>query len=146
MADSLPILVRAFNRDDITEVNCVRKSWLRCFASSDVARAIGGGYWDKRSGYADVVNRLVRDANIRVACSVTHHRTIVGWACVESGVVHFVYVADMFRRQGVARKLLENVGDAVTYTHATDMCRRLPIPDGWKFNFCRAVVPTKDAA
>jgi len=140
---ALPILVRPIDWDDPMEVNLVRSSWLRSNASSGLARSLGRkAYY---SGHHDLIDRLMHRAEMRVACSVTRHDTIVGWACVEPAVVHYVFVREEFRCNGVARRLLAELPERVTYTHRTDVCRALPIPAAWFYNAYAAFLP-KEAA
>lgn len=141
-ADSLPILVRPSEHGD---ENYIRSSWLRSNESSPVARTFGRkAYY---SGHHQLVCRLLARHPVRVACSVDAPDTIVGWACVEPpSVVHYVFVREEFRRYGVARRLLADLPERVTYTHRTDVCKALPIPAAWFFNMYRAFIPGKEAA
>lgn len=137
----LPILIRP---GDSGDTNYVRSSWLRSHADSALARCLGRSAY--MTGHHDVIDALLERATLRVACSVTHRATIVGWACVEpADVVHYVFVREEFRRYGVARRLLADVtGERVTYSHRTDVCKQLPIPEGWHYDFYRAL--KKEAA
>lgn len=141
--DDLPILIRKFG-DGPFDRNYIRSSWLTSHASSALARTLGRRAYF--TGHHALIDDLLERTTVRIACSVTHHATIVGWACVEetaAGVVavHYVYVGEDFRRRGVARRLLDGVGDRVPYTHRTDVCKVLPIPEGWWFNAYRAFCP-----
>src|SRR5678815_1999534 len=95
MGEPLPILLRDVEPGD---VNYVRATWLRSGADSDFARVLGAAYWDRHVGHHAVIDALIRRARVVVACSVTHHATIVGWACIEPGIVHYVHVREEFRK------------------------------------------------
>jgi GNAT superfamily N-acetyltransferase len=147
MADALPIAIRDLRPG---EVNFARKAWLRssCARSDDaddrrkgdsaLARALGRATYCE--GHHAIVSRLLSTTTVRLAVSADNDNVFVGFACVEPPhVVHYVYVIEECRRFGVARRLLEGVTERATYTHRTDICRQLPIPEGWRFNFYRAV-------
>lgn len=137
MGEALPIVIRDMRP---SEINFARKPWLARAAESAFARCMGRKAFF--SGHHAIVTRLLTRATVRLAVSEENDQVFVGFACIEPpNVVHFVYVAEDFRRAGVARRLLEGLDDACVYTHRTDLCKQLPIPASWWFNFYRAVQP-----
>lgn len=58
-------------------------------------------------------------AEVIVACDADDPDFILGWACVEGDVLHYVYVRQAARGLGVARKLLagRRVTRATHWTH-----------------------------
>ncbi len=99
--------------------NFVRSSWLRSH------RAVCE--WAPRDAYFrlhhDVVEGLLERATCIVAASKSDADQILGWACGEPGerpLLHYAYVKQTFRRQGLGRELLRRVvGDGrATLTHA----------------------------
>lgn len=120
------------------ERNLVRSSWLKSHGKSAFARLAGRrAYY---SGEHELIDWLLDRTEVRVACSPRDRATIIGWACMEPArnVVHYVWVQEDFRREGVARALLESEGfagrDHAEYTHRTDALQGLPLPPGWWFN------------
>lgn len=82
------------------------------------------------------VRQLVaRGMHILIACNPERESQIVGWLAVEKGrdaerVVHMLYCKRAFRRMGIARLLLAQVGlkpdDPFVYTYRTRMSRVFP--------------------
>lgn len=117
------------------ERNLVRSSWLRSYAASAFARIAGKRAYF--SGQHDLVDDLLDRTRVAVACSPRDPTTIIGWACVEPpNVVHYVWVQEDFRRNGVARALLrsEGMAERIEYTHRTDLLKTFQLPEGWFFN------------
>lgn len=131
----LPITIREMREGDR---NLVFSSWLKSNATSATARV--AGHTAYYSGQHALIERLMQAGTVRVVCSQASPDTIVGWASMEPGVVHYVWVREEFRRAGVAKMLLSACGPRVEYTHRTDLCRELPIPEGWWFNLYRLMV------
>lgn len=124
--------------------NFVRKMWLRSYADSAFARAMtpremwsrgqtAPTYW---SGHHALVDALLARASLRVATWPEDTWTIVGFAVTEPDVVHYVYVANDYRKQGVARRLLEPFDGCVRvrYSHRSRACAVLPIPSHWTYD------------
>lgn len=134
----------------------VRKDWRLSYATSELAHFLTPrSDWRKRASelywgwQTEVVDRLLRDADLWIATWAEDTSTIVGWCVTEGGLVHYVYVAEKFRKQGVARRLLAPSLERakVTYTHRTALCSELPIPPNWTFDPRPALAPrAKEAA
>lgn len=134
----------------------VRKDWLITYAKSDFARYLtprpdwgvraSQVYWELQKA---IVDELLRRAEVWIATWEEAPTSIAGWAVMElnapggTPVVHFVNVLPVYRRHGVARRLLAPALDApsVLYTHRMTVCRALPIPPGWKFDPRPALAP-----
>ena len=84
--------------------------------------------------------RLIRDILARsgtallVACHPDDPEPILGWACSENGVLHYVFVKKDVRRVGVASALLAPFGAGTVYTHR---CNLTP-PVDWVYDHHRA--------
>lgn len=124
--------------------NFVRKWWLTSYADSAWARAMtpwdvwqkgttSKAYW---TGHHALVDSLLERATLTIATWPEDTWTIVGFAVTEHDVVHYVYVAHDYKRQGVARRLLEGFDGClrVRYSHRSRACSALPIPKHWTYD------------
>lgn len=157
MTDPLDsLIIRPGNLGDASEVARISKDWKLSFATSNFARFVTPrANWERRASelywrwQGDIIERLLRESDVWVASWAEDSSTIVGWCVSSSGVVHYVYVGERFRRCGIARRLLAPALEHATmlYTHRTPACRALPIPPGWTYDPRPALVgPRKDAA
>jgi GNAT superfamily N-acetyltransferase len=72
---------------------------------------------------------------VSVAAWSEDPETIIGWCCVEVGVLHYAFVRKEFRRTGIARLLLDSMlTDDVLVTHRTTDADRIRWPAGWRYN------------
>lgn len=55
---------------------------------------------------AGVMLPAVNLAGVTVACSSEHRGTLLGWICATPRVLHYVYVRDALRCQGLAREMI----------------------------------------
>lgn len=94
-------------------------------------------YWD---GHHDVIERLLGRSELLVMCWPEDPSSVLGWLCAEPAKrqLHFVATKWEYRREKVARRLLEHAGlldgAPVTITHRSRVCTELPIPLNWKFD------------
>lgn len=134
------------------ELNFVRNSWLLSFKKARPARIRyddTGHVTSHRQmpwpEYVVLQNRRINATLARptVTTLLAESRqvpgTLCGWSCVEatSGgvVVHYVYVAQAFRRFGVARALLAGLEHgAASYSHWTPVVDALPVPAAWTWD------------
>lgn len=139
----------------------VRKDWLLSYCTSQFAHYLTTSedwwkrasqlYWDWQK---EVIERLLRDAELWVACWSEAPTAILGWCVTEPArdgrpfVVHFVAVDPRYRAHHVAQKLLAPAFEQrdVVYTHRTRVCRHLPIPPGWTYDPRPALMPRAKAA
>lgn len=80
------------------------------------------------SDYRKVIDKLLNDSKVIVACVQDEPGAILGYMVFEPSVLHYVFVKGAFRRLGVATGLCRHafVSDApLTFTHKTYTC--LPI-------------------
>ncbi len=66
--------------------------------------------------YTPVVRRLVDDGVVSVAHDPELPDTVVGFRVMRDGVLHYVFTKRIFRRMGVAKWMLRDLGDDVRYT------------------------------
>ncbi len=108
--------VRNANPDDFP---LIFATWLRSYRH--------GGQFTRRipervyfARHHRVIERLLDSCSVRVAASAEDTDVILGWAVLEPGCVHFVYVKPAFRRMGLASALLADVNwPATSYSHET---------------------------
>lgn len=124
------LVIRAANAG---EWNRIRSDWKRSHLASAWAGAVGReAYWPWQS---EVVDRLLVDADVRVAVWSEDNYTIAGWSCSElPRTLHYVYVLDEYRRAGIAKRLLAHLETPLLYTHRTTVVAELPIPTTWTFD------------
>lgn len=82
-------------------------------------RSLRGEYPDARTtdfvdGVRRGIDRRLRDgAKVFVVHPNGESDLILGWACVDGPIVHYVYVRQAYRRLGVARRLIDEIGYAL---------------------------------
>ena len=123
------MIIRKGRADDLP---LVYDSWVQSYRASHFGEAMnlaGISY----SRFQDLLakNILGRESTVlTVAVWPTEgeddtHAPVVGWACTEGTVIHYVWVRTQWRgpEMGVARALLGDMGQYTTATHKT---RALP--------------------
>ena len=87
----------------------IMDSWQRSFSRSPFAGVVPNSKWLENSR-ALVTSLLARGAKVVVACNPEDEDQILGWACAEQDeykcVVHYVYVKDPYRKDGLSTELL----------------------------------------
>lgn len=70
-----------------------------------------------------LVNEVLRRAEVRIVGPMDDPVTIYGFAVLEPGLVHMVYVRNGWRHLGIAKQLLSGVSlsDVHYSTHTTDL-------------------------
>ena len=78
------------------------------------------------------IGRLSTKAEVRVACDKEDPDSIAAFAVFEGPVLHFVYVRQILRKQGIARDLLKSL-ELTTYSQTTPLfeVRIKPAERGW---------------
>jgi GNAT superfamily N-acetyltransferase len=129
MSDELPIVLRPMTEGDRLYV---KNSFVKSFGDSPWGQSMAKGVY--RAGHSKVADKWIDSASVLIACPEDDPSTILGWACTDRDVVHYVYVRSKLRKQGIASMLLAPYLDkhrAVEYTHP---CSWMPIPDNWTWN------------
>lgn len=108
--DVLTILVRPVTENDWPYI---KDSWRTTLALAHNVPQNRG--W--RSKISMRIDRLFeRGATFLVACDPDDHTHILGWACFEKPLIHYVLVKHVYRGQGIARQLLSAFADqAIIY-------------------------------
>lgn len=80
------------------------------------------------------ISKLVHGSRVLVACDSRDEDTLLGFAALSDGALHYAYVKEPLRGEGIARRLLE--GQRVeAYTFRTDagISRIRPAERGWEY-------------
>lgn len=84
------------------------QSWADTFRGSDASlRRIEPGFFN-RSVYPRI-EEILKRAEVRIAGPAGDDLTIYGFAVLEAGTIHMVYVKKAWRRLGIGQALLEGV-------------------------------------
>ncbi len=122
MKTKLPIRLRTANPEDI---GFIFNSWLKSYRSSSVAtKVINTIFFAEQH---KLIERLLANATVIIACNDNDPSQIFGWAVAEriQGIfaIHYIYVKHSFRRMGIANELIKAFGhdgsEAGIYTHYT---------------------------
>lgn len=107
-----PRLIRDFEPDDI---NLVKHSWKKSYRDprdGGVVNTLVG--WVSTSTYYSqmgmLMDKLIDGGRVRLQVNSERPQQIYGWACADGDLLHFVYVKQPFRRYGLARELLADLG------------------------------------
>jgi GNAT superfamily N-acetyltransferase len=108
------VLLRAGGSADVP---FILSSWLKCYRQSPAVSAIRTDRYFRR--HHAVLERLLArpTARVTIAAYRDDPDTIFGWAVTEGDVLHFLYVKDKFRAQGIGRRLLAQLPPRFTYSH-----------------------------
>lgn len=120
----------------------VRDAWLQSAASGFAYRQIPAADY-KLQMRALIEMTLERCVVIGVADKSRPER-IIGWSASEHTVddddrdvvtIHYVYVKHDWRKKGVGRALVSNLGgDVIRYSHANTTSSRIGPAKGWQYN------------
>jgi hypothetical protein len=105
-------------------------SWLSSYRESDFARPI------RSSIYFDSLARLIKGIIPRcfgvVAVAPSDESNILGWSAWTGPLLHYLYVKEVYRRNGLGMILLGNAPDKLFCTHITHAGRCLVEKTGRK--------------
>lgn len=103
--DILTVAVRDFVME--RDGNFVFHSWGNSYrdaalgAWGDIPKAT---YYKRVRGRIEAL--IKRGAELKIACDPDDANIILGWMCAEAPVLHYAYVKEAYRRQGIALSLL----------------------------------------
>jgi GNAT superfamily N-acetyltransferase len=135
----------------------VASSWLRSYATSDTARLVtphdvwargeaSAEYWN---GQRALIAWLLEQGMATVLVA-DDEGMLQGWACASGHVLHYVYVRQSARMQGLARQLVTALGIAknpeVRYTHRSRGVEQKRLPPRWRFDPYALFAAMQDAA
>lgn len=98
--DVLPVAVREANENDWPFIT---DSWEKSLSHNQRERP-NRGWYDRL--HLRIERLRERGATFKVAYNRNDPGQILGWACFEKPVVHYVFIKQYFRECGVARQLL----------------------------------------
>jgi len=104
--------------DPIIDKDFVMATWMRSYRNSGYARSIPSDlYWiGQRKRIEKILGR--EDTQIWIATDENERAVIYGYAVWGSGVIHYLYVKQQFRRCGIGKALLYPlIGQPILYTH-----------------------------
>ena len=118
MTDRLKTRIRAPNEDDWA---FVRDSWKKSYRESQ--RHIPSSlYWRAQSSEVD---GYIGKAEFRVACDPDDADFIWGWACLEGETVHYVFVRNSSRGQGIASMLTSGIAHPIQCSHWSEAAEKI---------------------
>jgi ribosomal protein S18 acetylase RimI-like enzyme len=127
MGDDRAWLIRDALPSDLAYV---KNTWVKSFGDSPWGQSLNRAVY--REGHSRLVEALTERCAIAIACDTEDTDVVFGWLAYEGGVVHFCYVREAMRRQGIARSLLGDKADvAQQYTHPAG---RVRVPPKWVWN------------
>lgn len=125
--------IRVATTDDL---NFIYATWLKgLYHGSDFFKNV-----DKDAFFANyqaIVKGILDKTNVKasVACLSSDPTVILGYAVRSvAGPLHWLYVKEAWRRQGIASRLIGDCSEISSITHITDLGNKLRLSKGWKFN------------
>lgn len=124
---SADLLKQAINVRPASEadVGFIFNSWLKSFQPAQ-PHVPGPVYFDFQHR---VIEQLLKRSTVSVACNPTDVNQIYGYIVHEVieglPVVHYAYVKHTFRRTGVFKQLMHDVGSNGFYTHRLSATSKL---------------------
>jgi GNAT superfamily N-acetyltransferase len=119
----IEIKIRPYSSAD---TSFVMDSWLKSYRLNSFDNAVVSVppsiYFAK---HRNLIASAIDRCDVLVATPSDADDTILGWACMDREVLHYVYVKERFKRWGVASRLLERLPRYVVYTHNTRDAHRL---------------------
>ena len=127
----------------VLDLPYITESWIRSNSRTDSARDAIKVYYEEARLYISKILDCYSDiVKIKIACLPDDEDAILGWAVYEvdpdpeySGIIHYVYVRNEARRNGIAKELLSEVlgQPDITFTHKPAL-HGFKIPDTWAYN------------
>jgi hypothetical protein len=101
-----------FRPPEASDLNFILSSWAESFRKSPWSGALSDKlYFDScRAHVEEVLSRPTCQVLCLVAPGEKPPHDILGYACWQPGVLHYVYVKHLFRKTGIAKSLLSRIG------------------------------------
>lgn len=137
------------------DIPLVMDSWQRSFSRSRHAGVVPNNLWVDTMRSL-VTGLLARGAKILVARNPDDAWQVLGWICFEADehkrAVHYLFVKDPWRRDGIASELLAAaLGEpgrafvtCANDTEGADLFRMTMVQRGWRFAHEPAIARRKD--
>ena len=69
--------------------------------------------------YNPILDNILLNARVTVACLPDDSNVILGYAIHDGNLLHYVYIKEAFRLQGIAKDLYQHIGQPNIITHET---------------------------
>lgn len=110
-----------------TDLNFVLSTWLKSYYEEQKRNGSKGVIYPKDDvffqGHQAKIKEILKTAECSIATAPDDDSQILGWACFEKGIVHYIYVKQVFRKLGVAKRLMP--AQVNSYSHHTRYSRYL---------------------
>lgn len=116
----MPIALRPATEVDLPFiVSTWLESYIRSPATRRIPKAVFLGY------HRQVIDRILAQHGAMVACDPGDPDVLYGWRVLGGpALLHYCYVKETRRNQGVARALLGSWSHGIRITHWTPACKR----------------------
>lgn len=102
--------------------NFIYSTWLKGMYYGSWCKEIEKGRFFEN--YPRVLDRIIGDATVIIACLNSDKSVVIGYAVVRPGQLDYIFVKDAWRKQGIASSILKGLA-LTTYTHTTELGRKL---------------------
>lgn len=133
----MEVLIRGAEEGDL---NFVLSTWLRGqYYGCHYQRQMEKSDWmkAKKEEVCKIILNPSNSLRIAILNDSEGSDLILGWVCLgwafKKPVIHWAYVKAAFRKQGICKKLLENV-ESDTVTNINDLGNDIRKAKGFKFN------------
>lgn len=122
--EKLPVLFRDLAEEDVP---FVYNSWLKSFRNGTMCRNVDNSIYF--FNHHKIIGQLLERSKVIVCCNSLDPKIIYGYLVFEDidgqFVLHYIYVKNIYRKLGLARKLLEQSKHDFSvlgcYTHQTQV-------------------------
>lgn len=124
----MQVAIRSSNEHDL---NFIYSTWLRgLYYGNDFYKEIQKEAFFHF--YPGIIERLLSNSIINIICLTDEPDTIIGYSVVSADRIHFVYIKEAFRKQGLSKKLLP--GTYTSVSHVTRAGNAIRKKKKWAFN------------
>lgn len=116
------------------DINFIFSTWLKSYRKSSF---VGEKVENKEffNNYNQIIDNLLLKSTTYVACLKDDEIVICGYICAQDDIIHYIFVKEVFRNLGIARKLIKHMEVPPTYTtHLTRMSEGLLVKFNLKYN------------
>lgn len=121
--------LRRLDRDSDSEMNFVRRAWLRCSYNGWLENTPADMHY---AVHKPIVEALIHRSVVIVA-ETDVPGELAGWICFSVGVLHFVYTKATYRRMGAA-KMLVSAANPTFASYSTFSSRDVDMLKSLTFN------------
>lgn len=78
--------------------------------------------------FPQVIDRILSTSKVQIMCLSEEPKIIVGYIIFQPQLIHYIFVKEPFRRNGIAKTLKSHalgLNDSFTYTHITHHVKKL---------------------